>query len=774
MILKKYGIILLLLYPLFTYSQSLGDNPLFDQGRVNSVFISIDPDSLNQLYTDVLSDHEYSVQFVYDDGQSYDTLEQTGFRLRGNTSRYSAKKSFKVSFNTFVPGRKYHNIEKLNLNGSHNDPSMVREKLFYDVWNQCGQPTRRSSFVRVYINDEYYGLYTNLEEMDEIWCKDQFGDNSGNLYKCTYPADLNYLGTDPNSYKSIEAGTATGGRAYDLQNNKLQDDYSDLAHFIAVLNLTPINELPCELEKIFDVNAFLRAYALDVSTGNWDDYAYNKNNFFLYHNPFTNQFEFIAYDCDNTFGVDWIGIDWTTRNVYQWENTSENRPLISRLMQVQQYKDLFSYYLNLFINTNLLPSNIDPHIDSMKTLITDAALEDVYKSYDWGYSNNDFSNSFTVNNIDGHTPYGVENFIEARRTFSITQLLLNNIAPAMSDAHHLPLIPEAGDTIHVIVNAVDDNMINNSLLYYSYDSVAFATTGMLDDGLHNDEEPGDGIYGANVPPAASNGFLFYHFETTDNTNLSCRFPFCGEFKIKIGFVAPALVINEFMASNSTTVVDNAGEYDDFVELYNTGTDPIYLGDKYLSDDFGNPTRWHLPDVTLNGDSYILIWTDNDAGEGSNHADFSLNADGEQLGIFSSVSDYFTAIDTLTFGPQITDISMGRLPNGSGGFTVLPVPTPGYNNETTGIGQQISNESMLQVYSNPSNGNFTIFLNLNENASVTAEILTIDGKKIGSVDYGLLSKGSYSYNVVAPNIPGGLYFIHALINGYSVTKKLVVF
>jgi spore coat protein CotH len=88
------------------------------------------PDSLTELYTYVESNHEYNVLFIYDNGIHRDTLYNTGFRLRGNSSRYSAKKSFKVSFNTYDPGRKYEGVEKINLNGSHNDPSMVREKLF--------------------------------------------------------------------------------------------------------------------------------------------------------------------------------------------------------------------------------------------------------------------------------------------------------------------------------------------------------------------------------------------------------------------------------------------------------------------------------------------------------------------------------------------------------------------------------------------------------------------------------------------------------------------
>ena len=145
LLLKGFYLFLLITsYAAFTGAQSLPYNPLFDETKVNSIFITIDEDSLLQLYTDVESNHEYDVLFVYDQGGIRDTLEHVGFRLRGNSSRYSAKKSFKVSFNTFDPGRKYEGYEKLNLNGSHNDPSMVREKLFYDAWNRFGLPARRS------------------------------------------------------------------------------------------------------------------------------------------------------------------------------------------------------------------------------------------------------------------------------------------------------------------------------------------------------------------------------------------------------------------------------------------------------------------------------------------------------------------------------------------------------------------------------------------------------------------------------------------------------
>lgn len=746
---------------------------MFDVSKVNSIYIIIDEDSLAALYTYVESNHEYKVIFIYDDGTQRDTLSNTGFRLRGNTSRYSAKKSFKVSFNTYDPGRKYEGFEKLNLNGSHNDPSMVREKLFYDAWNKFGMPARRSSFVRVYINDLYYGLYTNLEEMDENWCKERFGDDSGNRYKCTYPSDLTYEGPDQQAYKSIQSAAATGGRAYDLQNNQPADDYSDLVQFITVLNQSSVSDLPCALEKVFDVDAFLRAYAMDVASGNWDDYAFNKNNYYLYHNPFTDKLEFIAYDCDNTFGVDWIGIDWTTRSVYSWENAIE-RPLVSRLLDVPEYKDRYSYYLNLLVNTVLNPVSIGPHIDSMKNLITDAALEDEYKGYDWGYTDNDFLNSFGTNGIDGHTPYGVKNFIAARKTAAQSELALNNIVPVLRDERFDPVLPEAGEEINVMVTAFDNVSVSSVKIFYGTDSLSFTSASLFDDGLHNDGLSGDALYGVQLPSVAVNGYLYYHLEATDNSSITSRHPLCGESRIKIGFEPPAIYINEFLAANNTVIGDNAGEFDDYVELYNAGTVPVYLGNKYLTDDFQDPSKWRMPAITLNADAYLLFWTDNDPEQGFDHSNFSLNADGEQIGLFASAEEHFAAIDTFSFGVQATDVAVGRLPNGTGPFGNLAAPTPGFNNYAVGIATPFSNGNFLQILSSPSSTAAVIQLSLSDASSkIRLQLFSIRGVLLKEIQAEGLVAGRYFFPLETGMLPPGIYFIKATIDGTGLVKKLVV-
>ena len=87
---------------------------LFNDNIVANIYLTLSPDTLMDIYANPTSTVYRSAQFVFDDGVNLpDTLPQVGFRLRGNTSRWAAKKSFKVSFNEFVTGQTYQGAKKI-------------------------------------------------------------------------------------------------------------------------------------------------------------------------------------------------------------------------------------------------------------------------------------------------------------------------------------------------------------------------------------------------------------------------------------------------------------------------------------------------------------------------------------------------------------------------------------------------------------------------------------------------------------------------------------
>jgi len=150
-----------------------------------------------------------------------------------------------------------------------------------------------------------------------------------------------------------------------------------------------------------------------------------------------------------------------------------------------------------------------------------------------------------------------------------------------------------------------------------------------------------------------------------------------------------LAINEFMASNSSFIRDPQGQYDDWVEIYNYGTEAINVGGMYLTDNPSVPSKWRIPYgnsavTTIPAGGYLLIWADNDTTDTGLHANFKLDADGEELVLFDS--DGSTLIDSVAFPAQATDISYGCYPDATDNVRFLAIPTPAAENDGAYLGE----------------------------------------------------------------------------------------
>ena len=148
--------------------------------------------------------------------------------------------------------------------------------------------------------------------------------------------------------------------------------------------------------------------------------------------------------------------------------------------------------------------------------------------------------------------------------------------------------------------------------------------------------------------------------------------------------ASAVVINELMASNDTTILDPQGDADDWIELKNTSEAVIDLSGMYLSDDRAEPRKWQFPaGTTIDAGGYLLIWADNDDGDSPGlHTNFKLSADGESVVLSDTDANGNTVIDAVDFPALGADESYGRMPEGTGSFQTLaaaspdgPTPTP---------------------------------------------------------------------------------------------------
>jgi len=141
-----------------------------------------------------------------------------------------------------------------------------------------------------------------------------------------------------------------------------------------------------------------------------------------------------------------------------------------------------------------------------------------------------------------------------------------------------------------------------------------------------------------------------------------------------------VVINEIMASNGETLADEDGDFEDWIELYNGGTEPVDLEGWHISDDDGNPTRWTFPSVTLAPASHLIVWASGkDRAEAGQelHTNFRISAAGEP--ILLALPDGETLADHVPATAIPRDISYGRITDGDESFVFFADPTPGTAN-----------------------------------------------------------------------------------------------
>lgn len=144
-----------------------------------------------------------------------------------------------------------------------------------------------------------------------------------------------------------------------------------------------------------------------------------------------------------------------------------------------------------------------------------------------------------------------------------------------------------------------------------------------------------------------------------------------------------LYINEFMASNATTICDSFGSYSDWIELYNSTDTDMDISGFGISDNLSQPMKYRFPDgSTIAAKGYLVVFCSGNEGmqNGELHAPFGLRSYGEDVVIANRAG---RIIDSYSFKNQETDVSMARIPDGAGELQSNSQPSPGYPN--TGAG-----------------------------------------------------------------------------------------
>ncbi len=742
---------------------------VYDDSEMAIIEITVDPEDLIWIYENVDSDSFHLATIHFQNGYIDEIIDSVGFRLRGNTSRNAQKKSFKLDFNHFISGRDFYDVEKINLNGEHNDPSIVRSKLCWDFYQEIGVPSTRASHTKVFINGEYYGLYISIEHIDDTFLNRNYEDDSGNLWKCIWPADLTYRGDNPEDYYPYYDDT----RPYELKTNKEEYDYSKLARLIRI-----INQVPDSLELVLSIKETLQYFAVNILTGSWDDYRFLRNNFYLYHNPSDDLIHWIPYDYDNSFSVDWFEIDWSSINPYDYAVIDgDGRPLTDYLFSHVRYKNLFTHFLEFYINTSFNNSEWDNQLDSWHNASMAAAQDDEWRTLDYGFNMSDFNSSYGYNYQNQHIKQGIKTFISERVSSLNNQLYYSGEEPFIYEvipSHQSILL---NDTFSISVSAFGPAGIDNIIFHYRINSNDWETFQLSYSPIDNSKkvEEQDRWFGTVV--METEGEIDWYLTAIKNDEVE-RYPIEGYKSLTI--VNPNdindIQINELLAINDLTLGDDYGEFDDWVELINHGETSVELDGYYLTDNQNQLTKWPFPftNISIEPDSFLIIWCDNDDEQGDLHTNFKLSSGGEFLAIVSP--DGSTILDSLTFPEQDADISYGRVA-GELSLWDYMTPTPGAENGILSLVSDITPTeiSIHSVFPNPFNSSITIEMRVGKlNQSVEIAFISLLGQTISTSihEFSTIGFHQIKFDLTPFNMSSGVYFIKINQNGFIDSRKIL--
>lgn len=705
------------------------ETPVFADNSLARIDLFMEVTDLERIFEDLTSNKEYPATFVFRSDNSIDTVRNIGFKLKGMTAlnRNITKKSFEVVFDSFDKKNTFYGLKRLILEGQHKDPTMMRAKLAADLFQEMGVVTPRANHVQVYINGAYYGLYLNVEAVDKNFLAHHFGSKNGNLYQAKNNANLGYLGVEANRYKIVQDGK----RVYQLKNSLGGDDYSDLAHFINRLHLSSEEEFQENINRVFNVDMFLRTLAVDIFVGNWEGYSFNIGNYYLYHNPRTDKFEYIPYQLENTFGIDELSQDWATRNLYTWTPKDKFIPLHERILKVPDFRNMFSYYMSKLVKKYANSASLGAAIDCRKKMIQEAAAQDQYRTEDYDFTLQKFNASFDKA-LEGHVKYGLKEYIEKRYNSIVEQLDLININPIIFDAYSKSSRPRNTEMLTMLCSVEDEAKAKPTVaLHYKSNNASWQVLTMQDDGQNSDGSSNDDVFGASFMPEPNARSIEYYIEAVDVTGLISRYPKEGTKIIQMR-MGPKIFLNEWMAHNTDAIQNPMGKYESWVEIYNGDEKAVWLGDYFLTNDFKNKQKWNLPSKTLMPDEYMVIWLDGQTADGFNHAPFGFDPNHKQLGIFGPASLNYAPIDSFSYKEVLPNVSYGLPHKSRESYTALKTGTPGFTNKLSNVSDYtalVNSAKIDTIYPNPFEEIATFAFSVERPLFVKATIYNIKGDRI---------------------------------------------
>ncbi|MEZ6319205.1 MAG: CotH kinase family protein [Phycisphaerales bacterium] len=496
------------------------------------------------------------------DGETYPDV---GVRIRGNTS-YTAlpsgsqKFSLKVKMDYVHEDQDLMGYDTLNLNNAFHDPTFCREVVYNNFVAQY-IPHPRANHALVTLNGDSWGVYVNTQQPDKTMLGAYFADNDGVRIKCANNPNgpgLQYAGTSPSSYSG-----------YEIQNDGgLADPLAELIETCNAVTNGSVANWETDIDTVFAVDPSIWSIVLENMLADDDSYVNKGADFMAYQNPLDGRMHLLQRDGNETF----TNTSWSVTMNF----SSSNKPVLSHVLDAPELRQRYMAHYRAALEA-LNWSTFEPLFTAQRDLIDAAVQADPKKLYTYAAFTTNFTSSVSLGGggPSGGTVVGLQQFFDTRSSSLASNAELNAAGPTIVGVGASDESPDPSETVWITADvAPNGNAVDKVELFYRPAVTSrYLRAEMLDDGNSGDGAAGDGVYGVELPVAATSGLrvAYYVMATADNSYGSLTFlPVRSEYD-------PMFVDYTFGASGGMRISEwaysaDSGEFIEFTNMSESAID----------------------------------------------------------------------------------------------------------------------------------------------------------------------------------------------------------
>ena len=306
------------------------------------------------------------------------SVENASVRFKGNSSsnpKQPHKRGFLVKFDKYAKDRRFSGLRQASFDNGIQFGSLFSEPVITDILRDHGVKAHRCNYARLYVNDEYRGVYVNVERIDESFIENHLPDVGGSLFKVDEGGpgcNLQFLSDDPALYLKTFAAKTRSARK----------DPARLVEFIKLINRTGPKEFEQALESKMEFDDFLRVTAVMLFSGAFDQLTgWNPHNYFLYHDRKRDRWRYLPWDldvgfCETAFGRIRVLADWNA--AWPVPTGGAPNPLLERVIADPALLERYRREARKILERSFEPERLCKTIDAKYKLIKDDLKTDPF------------------------------------------------------------------------------------------------------------------------------------------------------------------------------------------------------------------------------------------------------------------------------------------------------------------------------------------------------------------------------------------------------------